>query len=105
MRIDFVTLSPTQDAMGSPKMVFSHRVVMPLDGFLMAAGKMQEAAQALARRGAAKAEPKLAQQRPKIASEAQQVAIAGDVAAKRPEPVPEPKKTDPGPAPVVDPFP
>lgn len=105
VRIDFVTLSPAQDAMGSPKMVFSHRVVMPLDGFLAAAGKMQQAAQALTRRGGAKAEPRLAQPRPKVASEAQQAAIAGDTAVARPEPAAEPQKTDPGSAPAVDLFP
>jgi hypothetical protein len=48
VRIDFVTLSPTEkDAKGQPTAVFSQRVIMGVDGFMQSAAKIQEAAQAL----------------------------------------------------------
>ena len=50
LRLDFVTFSPTEkDAKGQPIAVFSHRVVMSLDGFMQSAVKLQEAAQAVAK--------------------------------------------------------
>jgi len=50
VRLDFVTFSPTQkDDKGQPVAVFSHRVVMSLDGFMQSAVKLQEAAQAVAK--------------------------------------------------------
>ena len=52
VRIDFVTMSQAErDPSGNAKMEFTHRVVLPLDGFLNAFGKFQETVQALARRG------------------------------------------------------
>ena len=98
VRIDFVTLSPAQDAGRSPKMVFSHRVVMPLDGFLAAAGKMQEAEQALTRRGAVKAEPRPAPARPQTPSDAQETPSTIDAAVAQPQLIAEASKIDPRPA-------
>jgi hypothetical protein len=50
VRLDFVTFSPTEkDAKGQPVAVFSHRVVMSLDGFMQSAVKLQEAAQAVSK--------------------------------------------------------
>jgi len=52
VRLDFVTFSPTEkDAKGQPIAVFSHRVVMSLDGFMQSAVKLQEAAQAVSKLG------------------------------------------------------
>ena len=49
-RLDFVIFSPTEkDAKGQPVAVFSHRVVMSLDGFMQSAVKFQEATQAVAK--------------------------------------------------------
>jgi hypothetical protein len=46
VRLDFVTYSPTEkDAKGQPVAVFSHRVVMSMEGFMQSAVKLQEAAQ------------------------------------------------------------
>lgn len=50
VRLDFVTFSATEtDTKGNPKAVFSQRIVMPIDGFLRSAEKMQEGAQTLAK--------------------------------------------------------
>jgi hypothetical protein len=52
VRVDFVTLSPLErDAKGQPKAVFEHRMIMSLDGFMVAAGKIQEAVEALKKAG------------------------------------------------------
>jgi len=52
VRIDFVALSPTErDPSGSPKMEFTHRVVMPIEGFVRSVAKLQETLQALVSRG------------------------------------------------------
>jgi hypothetical protein len=48
VRLDFVTLSPTEkDAKGQPTAIFSQRVIMGVDGFMQSAAKIQEAAQAV----------------------------------------------------------
>lgn len=53
VRLDFVSLSPTErDANGQPKAVFSQRIIMSVEGFLRAAGKVNEAAQAIAKASA-----------------------------------------------------
>ena len=45
VRLDFVTFSATEkDPKGQPAAVFSHRVVMSLEGFMQSAAKLQEAA-------------------------------------------------------------
>lgn len=52
IRIEFVTISMAeQEPGGNPKLELTHRVVMPIDGFLGAVGKLQETVQALVRRG------------------------------------------------------
>jgi hypothetical protein len=51
VRLDFVVFSPTErDANGQPQPVFCHRIIMGADTFLRAAEKMNEAAQAVAKR-------------------------------------------------------
>jgi hypothetical protein len=52
VRVDFVTLSPLErDAKGQAKPVFEHRMIMSLDGFMVAAGKIQEAVEHLKKAG------------------------------------------------------
>ena len=58
VRVDFVVLSPEElDGEGRPKPVTQQRIVMPLDAFLRASDKIQEAAQAIARLGHAARPP------------------------------------------------
>ena len=47
VRLDFVVIAPGE-ASGQAKFAFQQRLIMPLDGFLRAAAKMQEVAQTLA---------------------------------------------------------
>lgn len=55
VRMDFVALSPSErGADGKPKTVLQSRVVMSVEGFLHAAGKVQEVADAIAKIGAKK---------------------------------------------------
>lgn len=50
VRLDFVTFSATEkDPKGQPAAVFSHRVVMSLEGFMQSAAKLQEAAIAVSK--------------------------------------------------------
>ncbi|HEY0106459.1 MAG TPA: hypothetical protein VGB91_10275 [Rhizomicrobium sp.] len=50
LRIDFVTLSPTErDASGQPKAMFRQRIIMSVEGFLRTGGKLQEAMQAVSK--------------------------------------------------------
>ncbi len=50
VRLDFVTFSATEkDAKGQPAAVFSHRVVMSLEGFMQSAAKLQETALAVSK--------------------------------------------------------
>jgi len=86
VRLDFVTFSATEkDAKGQPAVVFSHRVLMSLEGFMQSAAKLQEAALAVsklvqrAREGQA-VEPAAAQAAPAAATPAEAAA------AKRPFP-------------------
>lgn len=54
VRLDFFSFSPTEkEANGQPKAVLQHRLVMPVNGFLHSAGKIQEAAEAVGKIGAA----------------------------------------------------
>jgi hypothetical protein len=58
VRLDFVTLSATErDANGNPKAEFSHRMIMPIEGFVPFVGKLQETVQALMRRGVVRQQP------------------------------------------------
>lgn len=55
VRIDFVALSPSeQDPEGKPKAVLQRRMIMSIEGFLHAAGKIQEVAAAIRKIGAEK---------------------------------------------------
>jgi len=47
VRLDFVVIAPAETS-GQAKFAFQQRLIMPVDGFLRAAAKIQEAAQALA---------------------------------------------------------
>jgi len=50
VRLDFVAFSATEkDPKGQPAAVFSHRVVMSLEGFMQSAAKLQEAAIAVSK--------------------------------------------------------
>jgi hypothetical protein len=50
IRLDFITFSSTEkDPKGQPAAVFSHRVVMSLEGFMQSAAKLQEAALAVSK--------------------------------------------------------
>lgn len=52
VRIDFITLEPRErDSKGQPKAVMDNRLVMSLDGFMVAAGKIHEAVEALEKAG------------------------------------------------------
>jgi len=51
VRLDFVVIAPGETS-GQAKFAFQQRLIMPVDGFLRAAAKIQEAAQALAHLGA-----------------------------------------------------
>ena len=53
VRLDLVTYSPIEkDAKGQPSAVFRQQIIMSMDGFLHAAEKIHEAAQALSIRAA-----------------------------------------------------
>jgi hypothetical protein len=53
VRIDFFALSPSErDANGKPKPIMQRRLIMTVEGFLHAAGKMQEVAEAISKIGA-----------------------------------------------------
>ena len=88
VRLDFVAFSVTEkDAKGQPAAVFSHRVVMSLEGFMQSAAKLQEAALAVSNlvqraRETPAAEPAAPQAAPAPAA----AAPAGAAAAKRPFP-------------------
>jgi hypothetical protein len=72
VRLDLVTYSPAEkDANGQPLAVFSQRVVMSLEGFTQSAGKIQEAAEAIARMA----------QRPRPVSATDPLPQAGEAAA------------------------
>jgi hypothetical protein len=61
VRIDFVAMSPTHpEAGGQPRMEFTHRVIMPLDGFLRSANKIQETVQVLVKHGLVRTAPQVA---------------------------------------------
>jgi hypothetical protein len=48
VRIDFVSLSPTEKGPdGQPKAIFRQRVVMPLEGFMHSLGMLEKATQKL----------------------------------------------------------
>jgi len=49
VRLDFVAIAPAGGESGQAKLEFQQRVIMPVEGFLRAAAKMQEAVQALSR--------------------------------------------------------
>jgi hypothetical protein len=50
VRLDFVAVAPGgPEGTGQARLELQQRVVMPVDGFLRAAAKMQEACQALSR--------------------------------------------------------
>lgn len=89
VRLDLVTFSATEkDAKGQPAAVFSHRVVMSLEGFMQSAAKLQEAALAVSKlvqraRESQPAEPAVAQAAPPPSIEE---APAGATAIKRPFP-------------------
>jgi hypothetical protein len=58
VRIDFVSLSPSaRETDPAPKLEFTHRVIMPLEGFLRSVGKLQETVEALVRRGVVTKQP------------------------------------------------
>ncbi len=77
VRLDLVTYSATEkDAKGQPAAVFCQRVIMSLEGFMHAAAKVQEAAQAIS---------KLAQRQGQPA-EAAAAAAAEPVQPKKPFP-------------------
>jgi hypothetical protein len=53
VRIDLFALSPSErDANGKPKPVIQRRLIMTVEGFLHAAGKMSEVAEAISKIGA-----------------------------------------------------
>lgn len=76
VRLDFVVIAPGETS-GQAKLAFQHRLIMPVEGFLRAAAKIQEAAQALAHLG----------------SPALQAAPAPDLAEPRAMSVAAPKDT------------
>jgi len=49
VRLDFVAISPTSTDGGPAKLELQQRIIMPVESFLRAAAKMQEAVQALSR--------------------------------------------------------
>lgn len=52
VRLDFFSFSPTEkEPGGQPKGILEHRLVIPVGGFLHAAGKIQEAVEAIAKIG------------------------------------------------------
>lgn len=58
VRIDFVSLSPTQkDANNNPRPVFRQRVIMPVDAFANTAELMKKALAGLVESGAIKMQP------------------------------------------------
>lgn len=89
VRLDFVVFSPTErDANGQPQPVFCQRVIMGADTFLRAAEKMNEAAQAVAKR--------VASARPATEPLAPPVPLDESVAAPKPT-APSPQITRPFP--------
>ena len=59
VRIDLFSLSAGErEPSGAPKMQFRQRIVMPVDGFLHSAAKVQEAAQALMKLGMGSQDPR-----------------------------------------------
>lgn len=98
IRIEFVSLMATDRDPGSqPKMAVSHRLVMPIEGFASAVGKLQETVQALVQRGILRP-----QGAPELVAEPARVAVVSD---RRPVEAP---RTDPAPVaqkPASRPFP
>jgi hypothetical protein len=61
VRFDLMIQSATEkDAQGKPKLVPSHRVIMPIDAFLRAATRMQASVQDLVKKGVITRGPKSA---------------------------------------------
>ena len=59
VRFDLMIQSATEtDAQGKPKLVPSHRVIMPIDAFLRAATRMQSSVQDLVKKGVITRAPK-----------------------------------------------
>jgi hypothetical protein len=88
VRLDFVTFSPTEkDPKGQPVPVFSHRVVMSLEGFMQSAAKFQEAAIAVSKlvQRARESQPQESASPPQVAS-APQVTPVEAPPVKRPFP-------------------
>ena len=81
VRVDFVAYSPVEkDPKGQPVAVFRHRLIMGVDGFLHAAEKIREAAEAvLSRTGAP---------RPRdVSPPSEPVKLAAETASAPPAPV------------------
>ena len=57
VRLDFATLSATEQENGKPKLVFAQRIVMSIDGFMRATGKIQETLQTLHKLGIIQVRP------------------------------------------------
>lgn len=52
VRVEFVSLMPgDRESGGQPRTAVTHRLVMPVEGFLASVGKLQETVQALVQRG------------------------------------------------------
>ena len=61
VRFDLMIQSATEkDAQGKPKLVVSHRVIMPIDAFLRTATRMQSSVQDLVKKGVITRSPKSA---------------------------------------------
>jgi len=60
VRFDLMIQSAETDAQGKPKLVASHRVIMPIDAFLRAATRMQSSVQDLVKKGVITRAPKSA---------------------------------------------
>ena len=60
VRFDLMIQSPTEtDAAGKPKLVVQQRVIMPIDAFLRAAGRMQNSVQDMVKKGVITRAPKV----------------------------------------------